>query len=369
MQVHPGCCCSRTIKVRNTTQLQFPFRWQVDQQQQQQQNGIPQQQPEQHAFAVYPSTGIIQPGGEVNFVINYAPPNVAAHAAAAVLLVERSGDALLKTINTGIVTSSRGTSKAPNASLQTAGQATQATHASQEDKGGDSQQQQGQQQLEEESGWDAVVQLGLEGRGVSIVLRADPAGAVVSLPGQITVGAVGEQQIVLHNDTPAPADIEVSTEEGSQQTSSSSSEKSNRQSASQTVAAVIVDPHTATIPPHSSVQLSVKFLALAAGVHTGNLIVNVRHGQAFRLATRASVQEACVVPAVSQMDFGILSIGHRSVQQLELMNSAGKCKADWAIEQLEIEVSTRQLPLSITHCSQTQESGPAVAVQQTNVGG
>ena len=91
-----------------------------------------------------------------------------------------------------------------------------------------------------------------------------------------------------------------------------------------------------------------KFLALAAGLHSGNLNVNVRHGHTLKIATQAQIKEACVVPAVPQMDFNIISIGHTSRMQLQLVNTATACRAQWSIQQLEIEPPT--CPRMLLHC-------------------
>ncbi|KAF8066262.1 DLEC1 [Scenedesmus sp. PABB004] len=298
-QVHPGCSWRRTVTVRNATRLPFPFVWQLEAAAgaQQQQPGAPGSR---DAFAVRPAAGVLQPGSELEFALKFAPPRVAEHAARALLLVERSGDAAPSVIDTaepggggggggGLSCGSPGAEQPPTV------------------PGG-------------ERGWERVLELGLEGAGVAIGLRLEPSGRLA--PQALTVGEAAQQFVALHNDSPAPAHFAISElrcggGDGGQ------------------AAMLEAAPSRGTVPPHGALQLAVTCTALAAGSADACLAVRVAHGPSLGLCAHAEVAEPAVVPDVPLLDCGSVCLGSSSASaSLHLTNVASGCSADWRVQQL-----------------------------------
>jgi hypothetical protein len=366
LQVNPGCSCFRRVKVHNSTKLPFPFKWQVEalqlpaaaggaaagstavarrssaasqsnggvlgnvqhDQQHHQQQQCPSADTEQSfAFAVHPSTGVLQAGEVREFIVEFAPPAVAEHAASAVLLVERSGDAFMTSLSPAAARKSRtscsssGSGSIASAAGDTAA-AVEAAVAAARLAAGD-------------SGWDAVVTLGLEGLGVPICLAVQPS-AVVALPGHLTVGEVQQQLLVLQNESPAPAHFSI--EAAASNSRHNSRKKMGKQNNEQPAVAVEVVPSSGIIPSCGSMQLTANFTGLAAGTHTEKLLCRVTHGPSISLSARAVVAEAAVVPAQAVLDFGVICVGNSSTQQLQLCNAAASYSTDWRLEQLDPQV-------------------------------
>jgi hypothetical protein len=311
------------------------------QQQQQQQLCIAAGVEQAAAFAVHPSAGVLQAGEEREFILEFAPPAVAEHAAAALLLVERSGDAWMTLMCPTAARKSRSSCSSSNAGAaaecsRAGAAAAAAVEAAVEAAVAAA------SPAASDSCWESVVTLGLEGLGVPICLAVEPC-AVVTLPGQLTVGEVGQQLLVLRNDSPAAAQFSIeSLTSYSQQysSSSSSSKKRSKQQQQQQHSAVAVQfvPSSGTVPSCGSIQLSVNFTGLAAGVHTEQLLCNVTHGPSLALSAKAGAVEAAVVPAQAVLDFGVICIGSSSMQQLLLCNAAGSCSTAWRLQQIDPEV-------------------------------
>jgi hypothetical protein len=296
--------------------------------QQQQQLCLAADADQEAAFAVHPSAGVLQAGEEREFIFEFAPPAVAEHAAAAVLLVERSGDALMTCMSPTAARKSRAScgSSGSNAGAAAAA-AVEAAVAAARPAAGD-------------SCWESVVSLGPEGLGVPICLTVEPS-AVVTLPGQLTVGEEGQQLLVLRNDNPAAAQFSIQglasfCQEYSHSSSGSSRKRTSKQQ--QPAVTVQVVPSSGTVPSCGSIQLTVNFTGLAAGAHTEKLLCRVAHGPSIALSARAVVAEAAVVPAQAVLDFGVICVGSSSTQQLLLCNAAGSCSTDWRLMQIDPEV-------------------------------
>jgi hypothetical protein len=277
----------------------------------------------------------LQAGEEREFILEFAPPAVAEHAAAAVLLVERSGDALMTSMCPTAARKSRSSCSSSNA-----GAVAECSHAGAAAAAAVEAAVAAASPAPSDSCWECVVTLGLEGLGMPICLAVEPS-AVATLPGQLTVGEEGQQLLVLRNDSPAAAQFSIeSLTSYSQQYSSSSSKRRSKQQLQQQQPAVAVQvvPPSGTVPSCGSIQLTVNFTGLAAGTHTEKLLCRVTHGPSIALSAKAVVAEAAVVPAQAVLDFGVICVGSSSTQQLLLCNAAGSCSTAWRLQQIDPEV-------------------------------
>lgn len=313
------------------------------------------------AFFVHPSSGVLRAGEVSEFTLEFTPSCAAEHAASAVLLVERSGDALMTSmgpaagksrISTTSGSSTGTANKAPTAAESAAadGPALGGLTASKNHKQLEAATaspgmvvgMQEQEAVEAKSEWEAVLAVGLEGLGVQVRVAVEPS-AIVQLPGQLTVGEVGQQALVLRNESAAPAHFSFHTPDncgsGSSSSSSEASSRKARQKQRVPSAAVSVVPGSGTVPSYGTVNLTLNFTALAAGTHKEVLLCKVLHGPAAQIMAAVSVLEAAVVPAIPLLDFGIMCAGSSSTQQLRLTNTAGSCSTDWQIEQLDLKVN------------------------------
>jgi hypothetical protein len=312
--------------VANATELPFPFEWTVQ--------GSSSQP---GTFTVTPAAGVLQARAEQEFVLEFVPPLVGAHSAGLTLSVQRSGDAGLLSITqwsgegTAIVpVDASATQPCPQGFLTASGGSSSSTGPVRDVTAGDeagcaglwSSGSAGLEPCPGDSAWEPVVQLGVEGVGLPVSLSVLPTAAL-RMPGVLTVGQQACLPLQLCNNTAAPAHYSI--------TASSSSKTA--QGASAAAADVHITPSQGVVPPHSEVQLTVNFTALAAGTHQQEFAVEVLHGPVQHLQAVVEVQQVRVVPEASSLDLGVLCVGASTSCSLQLHNTATDCRSFWCIQQ------------------------------------
>jgi hypothetical protein len=329
-QVCPGAHNTRQLRVSNPTELPFPFRWSVDSAQ-------------HDAFTVSPAAGVLQPGTEQNFVLQFAPLSPAPHSAALTLSVQPSGDAGLLSITqwgqqgtqiidlaataTGMASMGSTFQGADPALLQEGGEGP-------EDGSGGVAQQQLQQPGA--SRWQSVAVLAVEGFGCPVLLTVQPT-ASLRVPGALTVGDQASLPLQLCNDTDAPAHFSILAV------------GSNSGQDVAPVADMHIAPSQGVVPANSVLDLSVHFTALAAGTGRQTFTVQVMHGREQQLCTCVDVRQVMVASSVPALDFGVLCVGASATRTLQLANTAASSSGYWCLQQYDTQVSAAT---SSTRCNQ-----------------
>jgi hypothetical protein len=397
LQVAPGCTCTRTLRVDNPTHLPLPFQWHLTQlpisptaakqaaqelaiasrciaaasiscdevaghnsETSQLESNLQDDKDLSQMFCVVPCSGVIQAGEVLEFTVKFLPQFTGQHAALAELLVGRSGDDFMRIINTADAPSGSSgpfSAKGAAADLSVSSAGSTAAHCGMQL---DQPALQGSMDLSLEA-WQTMLHLGFEGLGVPVTVRAEPASGLL-LPGHLTVCESEQQLVTLHNVSAAPLRFLILPEAtgassycgapgiGSVESTGDASGCAGRvgdtpadstagdSNVAAAVASVQIWPRTGTIPPESSLQLTVNFTAITPGHHTQHFICHVAHGQPLPLEARVVVKEASVAPSVSLLDYGILQVGSSSSRQLQLINTSSSCSSFWKVEALNAQV-------------------------------
>jgi hypothetical protein len=356
-QACAGSSNTRRLRVRNATDLPFPFVWSV-------QDSQPHASTAAAAFTVTPATGVLQAACEREFEVQFSPMAVAAYGAMLSLAVQRSGDAGLLSItqwgqeSTAIVdlaatrASQGGVRSSSSAAAGAAGHADAGSNQQQvaglgshdgckgcvdacsagegvnagpatAEWGHCSTQVQPDGAWPGGSDWECVTEVAVEGVGCPIMLSLQPA-AMLRLPGALTVGDQASLALQLCNHTAAPAHYCVTAAVGPD--------------AAPAAAHVAIEPCAGVVPANSVLDLAAHFTALSAGSHLQHFVVKVLHGQDLHLQAHVEVLQVKVVPSCPTLDFGVLCVGSSATQALQLSSTAAHSSCTWSLQELDCQV-------------------------------
>lgn len=99
---------------------------------------------------------------------------------------------------------------------------------------------------------------------------------------------------------------------------------------------ISVSPATATVPPLSTLKLSVTVTAPdgAPGPLAGRLGFVVRHGRPLHVDVRAEVGQSHAQLVTTRIDFGLVGLTGTASRQLVIRNSSASCSTPWSVREL-----------------------------------
>lgn len=344
MQVCPGASNVRRLRVCNNTNLPFPFSWSVTQQHPHQLvSAATASATPPAAFVVSPAAGVLQAKAEQEFTLSFSPTCLEVHSSVLELLVQRSGDGGLLSITqwgqegTAIVDLAASSLSSNSSTRKAASSSAGGGAASEADSSAAVVNQDRHQVLPGQEGsltstaaacqdggwpgdspWQSVARVQVEGIGAPVTLTVQPT-AVLRPPGALTVGDEAYTPLQVCNDTAAPAHFSI--------------KPSAADAAAAGAAEVWLEPCWGVVPPHSALDLTAHFRAVAAGSCTRAFAVDVLHGQRQQMCAQAQVRQVVVVPSCPTLDFGVLCVGASATRTLELTNTAANSDSTWCLQQ------------------------------------
>jgi hypothetical protein len=156
-----------------------------------------------------------------------------------------------------------------------------------------------------------VLEVGLEGVGTFLDYDLTPKRVVV--PGALTPGGEYSRSVTLTNRTRAPAEFKFDGVTNN----------------------VRITPSKGTVPPLSSVSLSLTFLAgEEAGSVTHTLQCEVTHGVTTPLEVIAEVTHPRIELLTTRLDFGLVRLKGQEVRTVRIRNTSETSDTTWSIEEL-----------------------------------